>query len=140
MARRWTLRQPRGRYRAVAQGLHECADRESILLCRDDSLLMAWQRMRAGWPHSVHTRAGERLRREDAIDHEQVRRSDTLGEKDDSAGSFNLREVTSVMSTSDATKSFAGKIALVAGATRGAGRGIATMLGTSAATVICTAR
>ncbi|HEY6300344.1 MAG TPA: SDR family oxidoreductase [Candidatus Binatus sp.] len=44
------------------------------------------------------------------------------------------------MSTSDATKPLAGKIALVAGATRGAGRGIATMLGTAGATVICTGR
>ena len=33
-----------------------------------------------------------------------------------------------------------GRIALVAGATRGAGRGIATMLGAAGATVICTGR
>ena len=44
------------------------------------------------------------------------------------------------MSASDATKPLAGKIALVAGATRGAGRGIARMLGTAGATVICTGR
>src|SRR5215510_8238499 len=34
----------------------------------------------------------------------------------------------------------AGRIALVAGATRGAGRGIATMLGEAGATVYCTGR
>jgi NAD(P)-dependent dehydrogenase (short-subunit alcohol dehydrogenase family) len=44
------------------------------------------------------------------------------------------------MSTSDANKPLAGKIAVVAGATRGAGRGIATMLGDAGATVICTGR
>ena len=33
-----------------------------------------------------------------------------------------------------------GKVALVAGATRGAGRGIATELGTAGATVYCTGR
>ena len=44
------------------------------------------------------------------------------------------------MSTSDAAKPLAGKIALVAGATRGAGRGIATMLGAAGATVICSGR
>jgi NAD(P)-dependent dehydrogenase (short-subunit alcohol dehydrogenase family) len=44
------------------------------------------------------------------------------------------------MSTTDTTKPLAGKIALVAGATRGAGRGIATMLGATGATVICTGR
>jgi NAD(P)-dependent dehydrogenase (short-subunit alcohol dehydrogenase family) len=44
------------------------------------------------------------------------------------------------MNTSDAMKPLAGKIALVAGATRGAGRGIATMLGAAGATVICTGR
>ena len=44
------------------------------------------------------------------------------------------------MSSSDAAKPLAGKIALVAGATRGAGRGIATMLGAAGATVICTGR
>jgi len=37
-------------------------------------------------------------------------------------------------------KPLTGKIALVAGATRGAGRGIATMLGAAGATVICTGR
>ena len=37
-------------------------------------------------------------------------------------------------------KSLAGKIALVAGATRGAGRGIAVQLGASGATVYCTGR
>jgi NAD(P)-dependent dehydrogenase (short-subunit alcohol dehydrogenase family) len=41
---------------------------------------------------------------------------------------------------SDANKPLAAKIALVAGATRGAGRGIATMLGAAGATVICTGR
>src|SRR3984957_13470988 len=44
------------------------------------------------------------------------------------------------MSTTDANKPLAGKIAVVAGATRGAGRGIATMLGDAGATVICTGR
>jgi NAD(P)-dependent dehydrogenase (short-subunit alcohol dehydrogenase family) len=38
------------------------------------------------------------------------------------------------------SKPLAGKIALVAGATRGAGRGIATMLGAAGATVVCTGR
>ncbi|MBM7119057.1 SDR family oxidoreductase [Archangium primigenium] len=38
------------------------------------------------------------------------------------------------------TKPLAGRIALVAGATRGAGRGIATMLGEAGATVYCTGR
>jgi NAD(P)-dependent dehydrogenase (short-subunit alcohol dehydrogenase family) len=38
------------------------------------------------------------------------------------------------------TKSLAGKIAVVAGATRGAGRGIATALGEAGATVYCTGR
>ncbi|EYF00054.1 SDR family oxidoreductase [Chondromyces apiculatus] len=38
------------------------------------------------------------------------------------------------------TKPLEGKIALVAGATRGAGRGIATMLGEAGATVYCTGR
>ncbi len=37
-------------------------------------------------------------------------------------------------------KKLAGKVALVAGATRGAGRGIATMLGEAGATVYCTGR
>jgi NAD(P)-dependent dehydrogenase (short-subunit alcohol dehydrogenase family) len=45
-----------------------------------------------------------------------------------------------MMRTSDANKPLAGKIAVVAGATRGAGRGIATMLGAAGATVICTGR
>ena len=44
------------------------------------------------------------------------------------------------MSTRDAARPLAGKIAVVAGATRGAGRGIATMLGAAGATVICTGR
>lgn len=44
------------------------------------------------------------------------------------------------MSTTDAKQPLAGKIAVVAGATRGAGRGIATMLGAAGATVICTGR
>lgn len=44
------------------------------------------------------------------------------------------------MSISDAKKPLAGKIAVVAGATRGAGRGIATMLGAAGATVVCTGR
>src|SRR5579863_3187416 len=44
------------------------------------------------------------------------------------------------MSTIDGNKPLAGKVAVVAGATRGAGRGIATMLGTAGATVICTGR
>src|ERR1700674_5297864 len=43
------------------------------------------------------------------------------------------------MST-DSRRPLADKIALVAGATRGAGRGIATMLGAAGATVICTGR
>ena len=38
------------------------------------------------------------------------------------------------------TKPLEGKIALVAGATRGAGRGIATALGEAGATVYCTGR
>ena len=38
------------------------------------------------------------------------------------------------------TKPLAGKIAVVAGATRGAGRGIATMLGEAGATVVCSGR
>ncbi len=38
------------------------------------------------------------------------------------------------------TKPLAGKVALVAGATRGAGRGIACMLGAAGATVYCTGR
>ena len=42
------------------------------------------------------------------------------------------------MRTTDA-KPLAAKIAVVAGATRGAGRGIATMLGEAGATVVCTA-
>ncbi len=44
------------------------------------------------------------------------------------------------MGTADANKPLAGKIAVVAGATRGAGRGIATMLGAAGATVVCTGR
>ena len=43
------------------------------------------------------------------------------------------------MRTTDA-KPLAAKIAVVAGATRGAGRGIATMLGEAGATVVCTGR
>src|SRR5262245_39657931 len=39
-----------------------------------------------------------------------------------------------------AAKPLEGKVALVAGATRGAGRGIACMLGEAGATVICTGR
>src|ERR1700675_3499379 len=38
------------------------------------------------------------------------------------------------------TKSLQGKVALVAGATRGAGRGIAVALGEAGATVYCTGR
>src|SRR6266853_2982164 len=38
------------------------------------------------------------------------------------------------------TRTLEGKIAVVAGATRGAGRGIACMLGEAGATVICTGR
>src|SRR5215471_18858510 len=38
------------------------------------------------------------------------------------------------------SKPLQGKVALVAGATRGAGRGIACMLGEAGATVICTGR
>jgi NAD(P)-dependent dehydrogenase (short-subunit alcohol dehydrogenase family) len=38
------------------------------------------------------------------------------------------------------TKQLAGKVAVVAGATRGAGRGIACMLGEAGATVYCTGR
>ena len=38
------------------------------------------------------------------------------------------------------TKPLAGRIAVVAGATRGAGRGIATALGEAGATVYCTGR
>src|SRR5271166_6580878 len=44
------------------------------------------------------------------------------------------------MGTADANQPLAGKIAVVAGATRGAGRGIATMLGAAGATVVCTGR
>ena len=40
--------------------------------------------------------------------------------------------------SADARKPLADKIAVVAGATRGAGRGIATMLGAAGATVYCT--
>ena len=42
--------------------------------------------------------------------------------------------------SADARKPLADKIAVVAGATRGAGRGIATMLGAAGATVYCTGR
>jgi NAD(P)-dependent dehydrogenase (short-subunit alcohol dehydrogenase family) len=44
------------------------------------------------------------------------------------------------MSTRDAARPLADMIALVAGATRGAGRGIAVMLGAAGATVYCTGR
>ncbi len=44
------------------------------------------------------------------------------------------------MSTHDEKRELAGKVALVAGATRGAGRGIAVMLGAAGATVYCTGR
>src|SRR5258708_35535054 len=44
------------------------------------------------------------------------------------------------MDSSDDKKPLAGKVAVVAGATRGAGRGIAAMLGAAGATVICTGR
>jgi NAD(P)-dependent dehydrogenase (short-subunit alcohol dehydrogenase family) len=44
------------------------------------------------------------------------------------------------MSATDANKALAGKVAVVSGATRGAGRGIATMLGAAGATVVCTGR
>ena len=37
-------------------------------------------------------------------------------------------------------KDLEGRVAVVAGATRGAGRGIATMLGEAGATVYCTGR
>jgi len=57
---------------------------------------MAWKRMRTGWAYPVHTRAGEWLGPEDAIDHEQIRRSVALREKDDSARRFDLREMTAV--------------------------------------------
>ena len=40
----------------------------------------------------------------------------------------------------DAARPLTGKVALVTGATRGAGRGIATMLGAAGATVLCTGR
>src|ERR1700730_10301916 len=42
--------------------------------------------------------------------------------------------------SSDVERSLAGKVALVAGATRGAGRGIAVQLGAAGATVYCTGR
>jgi NAD(P)-dependent dehydrogenase (short-subunit alcohol dehydrogenase family) len=44
------------------------------------------------------------------------------------------------VSIANINRPLAGKIAVVAGATRGAGRGIATMLGAAGATVICTGR
>lgn len=44
------------------------------------------------------------------------------------------------MSTADTTKPLAERIAVVAGATRGAGRGISVMLGAAGATVYCTGR
>ena len=37
-------------------------------------------------------------------------------------------------------RTLAGKVALVAGATRGGGRGVACMLGAAGATIICTGR
>lgn len=43
-------------------------------------------------------------------------------------------------SSASSSKPLAGKVALVAGATRGAGRGIAAMLGEAGATVYCTGR
>jgi NAD(P)-dependent dehydrogenase (short-subunit alcohol dehydrogenase family) len=47
-----------------------------------------------------------------------------------------VRELPAVVST----KPLAGKVALVAGATRGAGRGTAVVLGEAGATVYCTGR
>jgi len=44
------------------------------------------------------------------------------------------------MNVASHERSLRGRIAVVAGATRGAGRGIATALGEAGATVICTGR
>jgi NAD(P)-dependent dehydrogenase (short-subunit alcohol dehydrogenase family) len=48
--------------------------------------------------------------------------------------------MSSTSSRGDATRPLAGKVALVAGATRGAGRGTAVALGEAGATVYCTGR
>src|SRR5215469_2037285 len=84
------VRQSRGRHCVAAKSLHERPDRESILLCRDDSLLMAWERLRAGRPHSVHPCTSEGLRSEDAIAYGQVRWNVSLRERDDSARPVDL--------------------------------------------------
>ena len=76
--------------------MYECADRESILLCLDDSLLMAWKRMRTGWSYPVHTGASEWIRPENAIDREQIRRKVSVRERDDPARRFDLREMIAV--------------------------------------------
>src|ERR1700730_16643045 len=74
--------------------MYEFTDRESILLCLDDSLLMAWKCLRTGWSYPVHTGASEWIRPENAIDPEQIRRSLSVRKRDDSARRFDLREMT----------------------------------------------
>src|SRR5689334_1435765 len=50
------------------------------------------------------------------------------------------RLILDVMITPAGNRALAGRVAVVAGATRGAGRGIAAALGEAGATVVCTGR
>jgi len=67
---------------------------ENRYYCLDDSLLMAWKRMRTGWSYPLHTGASEWIGPENAHDHEQIRWSVAVRKRDDTARSVDLSEVT----------------------------------------------